>query len=372
MGLRAQSLSSGNGQLGGPLTGTTTEGRRLFDAGRVDFLENETVEEGLGPAFNGISCAGCHSVPVTGGVGNVSLLRAGRVQNGRFVEPAGGSLVHLFATEPRCQPQVPRDATIVSRRIPTPLFGAGLVEAIPDETLIALQDRPTDGVRGRAARVRDLETGTQRVGRFGWKSQHATLLAFSADAYLNEMGITNDLMPTEAGTGLTAGQLAACDPVPGIEDERDPITGRRSIDNFTNFMRFLAPIPSGPADSSTRRGEDLFASTGCAACHVPLLHTGPNTNAALDRKAVPAYSDFLLHDVGTGDGIEQGAASGDEFRTTPLWGLRFRKRLLHDGRALTPQQAIEAHGNSGDRARDRYRQLSPQELQALNAFLNSL
>ncbi len=136
-----------------------------------------------------MGCAGCYNLSTTGGVGNVSLLSAGKTQNGRYVEPAGGSLVHLFATDPCCQPQVPRDAPIVSRRTPTPLFGAGLVEAIPDDTIAGLQNRPNEGVRGRVARVRDLETGAQRVGRFGWKAQHGSLQSFSADAYLNEMGI---------------------------------------------------------------------------------------------------------------------------------------------------------------------------------------
>ncbi len=292
--------------------------------------------------------------------------------NGRYVEPQGGSLIHLFATGPRCQPQVPRDATIVARRIPTPLFGLGLVEAIPDETIAALQDRPLDGVRGRVARIRDLETGAFRAGRFGWKAQHASLLSFSADAYLNEMGITNDLLPNEAGTGLTASQLAACDPLPGIEDVRNPVTRLRSIDNFANFMRFLAPVSPAGGDLSAVRGELLFATTGCAACQFPLLRTGQSANPALDRKMVAAFSDFLLHDIGTGDGIEQGAASGDEFRTAPLWGLRFRKRLLHDGRALSPEQAIDAHANDAARARDRYRLLDAQSRQALVAFLNTL
>src|SRR5262249_9721067 len=154
------------------------------------------------------------------------------------------------------------------------------------------------------------------------KAQHATLLAFAADAYLNEMGITNDLMPNEAGTGMSPQQLATCDPMTSIEDVRDPITKLRSIDKFANFMRFLAPI--APAAGADNRGGNLFASVGCAACHVPSLKTGASTNPALNRKDVPAFSDFLLHDINTGDGIEQGAASGDEFRTAPLWGLRFR------------------------------------------------
>src|SRR5262249_20807863 len=151
-------------------------------------------------------------------------------------------------------------------------------------------------------------------------------------------------------------QLAACDPTPKIEDERDPVTRLRSIDKFANFMRFLAPVARAAFDT-TGRGDNLFASVGCAACHVPSLKTAASQKPALNRKDVPAFSDFLLHDIGTHDDIEQGAASGDEFRTAPLWGLRFRKRLLHDGRAITVEQAIEAHANDASRSRDRYHQL---------------
>lgn len=353
---------------GAALSGIGAEARALFEAGKEDFLENEDPADGLGPAFNGISCGGCHNLPAVGGTGNVTEVRAGRTVNGRFVEPEGGSLIHLFATDPRCQPAIPADAAVVAGRIPTPLFGAGLVEAIPDETLVGLQAAS----RGRVSRVRDLATGATRVGRFGWKAQHATLISFAADAYVNEMGITNDLLQSEVGSGITPTQLAACDPTPAVEDVRDPVTRRRGIDNFANFMRFLAPVEQAAMDGQARRGEMLFGSIGCATCHVPVLQTGRHENSALNRKNVPAYSDFLLHDVGTGDGIEQASASGNEFRTAPLWGLRFRKRLLHDGGAITPEQAIVAHGSEAAQARDRFRRLDQGERQALLAFLRTL
>ena len=175
-----------------------------FRLGLDDFLEVETSDEGLGPAFNATSCAVCHSVPAVGGTSTIAEVRAGRRgPRGEFIalDSSGESLFHLFSVPGHaCQPVIPPEATIIVRRVPIPVFGAGLVEAIPDETLLALEDpsdRNRDGVGGRAAIVVDRASGERRVGRFGWKAQHATLLAFSADAYRNEMGITNDLFQQE-------------------------------------------------------------------------------------------------------------------------------------------------------------------------------
>src|SRR5262249_42051043 len=159
--------------------------------------------------------------------------------------------------------------------------------AIPDETIRALEDpvdRNGDGVRGRAALVTDIATGDRRVGRFGWKAQHATLMAFGADAYRNEMGITNDLFPHELALGVTADRMRLCDPIPGIEDKLDPATRRRGIDNFASFMKFLAPIERAAGTEQTRAGEQIFAAIECSTCHVPTLTTGPSANPLFDRK----------------------------------------------------------------------------------------
>lgn len=287
------------------------------------------------------------------------------------------NLIDLFSNpEHGCQAQIPNDANVLIRRIPTPLFGAGLIEAIPDAAIRAGEDpgdRNGDGVSGRAASLIDIASQRERVGRFGWKAQHATLLAFAGDAYLFEMGITNDLFPDEVAAGISAQKLAECDKVPGIEDQRDPITGRRGIDNFANFMRFLAPLDREMnGGTEAQRGAQLFGDIGCAACHTPVMMTGPNGVQALDRKPVALYSNLLLHDIGTSDNIPQGAATGNEFRTAPLWGLRQRKMLLHDGRALTPSQAIDQHGREADRSRQRFRTIPPQDRQALLAFLNTI
>jgi CxxC motif-containing protein (DUF1111 family) len=303
-------------------------------------------------------------------------MRAGVVHDGRYEVPPGGDLVHLFSIgDHACQPQIPANANNLARRIPTPLFGAGLIEAIPDSVIRTWEDptdRNGDGVRGHAALVMDPATHTMRVGRFGWKAQQATLLAFAGEALRNEMGVTNDLFPNEIGTGLSAEQLKACDTVPDPEDKPDPETHLRGIDQFTNFMRFLAPVTPLPQNDSIHRGSELFSSIGCATCHVPVLLTGPSDVAALDHKAVNAYSDFLLHDVGTGDGVEQGAAKGGEFRTSPLWGLRFRKQLMHDGSALSPAEAIRQHRGESERSRQGFDHLDEREKGALLDFLASL
>jgi CxxC motif-containing protein (DUF1111 family) len=373
-------LGQGRGVLpGDPLPGITPREFTEFRLGLDDFLEVETAEEGLGPAFNGTSCAVCHNVPAIGGGGILLETRVGyRDAEGAFrgLNEAGDTLMHLFSTPAHgCQPIIPDDVTVIARRAPIPLFGAGLVEAIADDTLLALEDpldRDRDGVSGRAAMILDVATGQPRVGRFGWKAQHATLLAFGADAYRNEMGITNDLFQSEPGHGVAGDQMRRCDPLPEPEDVRDRATGRRGIDNFESFMRLLAPVVRSHADEVTRDGERIFAALGCGACHVPQLTTAPNANPLFDRRPVPLFSDLLLHDIGTGDGIQQGAAGPEEIRTPALWGLRVRRPLLHDGSAATIEEAIERHRNEAALARRGYASLPPEDRGRLLAFLRTL
>ena len=371
--------SQSPGTPGGALAGITPVEFEEFRMGLADFLEVEEAEEGLGPAFNGTSCAVCHSIPAVGGTGTIAEVRAGRRNARGEFEPfdeSGETLFHLFSLPTHgCQPIMPSDAGIVARRVPIAVFGAGLVEAIPDDTLIALEDpndRNGDGVSGRAGVVVDVGTGERRIGRFGWKAQHATLLAFSADAYRNEMGITNDLFPHEMAYGVTADRMRACDPIPDPEDVRDPRTRRRGIDNFASFMQFLAPIARGPIDDQVRSGERVFSAIGCAACHTPVLSTGPSSNPLFNRQPVPLFSDLLLHDVGTGDGIRQPPGEPNELRTPALWGLRFRRPLLHDGSAATTADAILRHGAEAELARRGYERASDTDRAALLAFLRSL
>ena len=377
--IRVIDLAAQSPRLGEPLPGITAFELEEFRLGLDDFLEVETSEEGLGPAFNGASCAVCHNVPVVGGAGVIGEIRAaGRDVNGRPVPLSrdGETLFQLFSIPLHgCQVQLPPEAVIIARRIPIPLFGAGLVEAIPDEAILARADPDDldgDGISGRAAIVRDLATGNSRVGRFGWKAQHATLLVFGADAYRNEMGITNDLFREELGVGLTAAQHARCDPLPDPEDRIDPATRRRGIDNFASFMRLLAPAGRGESGPLVAEGQQVFTTVGCSSCHTPQLTTGPSRERAFDRQPVPLFSDLLLHDVGTGDEIPQAAALPEEIRTPALWGLRFRRPLLHDGSAPTIADAIGRHGGEAEAARRRFEAASPSAREALIAFLKSL
>ena len=366
---------------GDALPGVTPAEFEEFRLGLDDFLEVETAEEGLGPAYNATSCAVCHSIPAIGGSGSIAEMRAGRRgADGRFEAlfsyPEGESLFHLFSVPGHaCQPLIPDDATIIARRISIPLFCAGLVEAIDDETLLALEDpfdRNRDGVSGRAAIVADLATGDRRVGRFGWKSQHATLLSFAADAYRNEMGITNQLLSEELAFGVSPERMKLCDPIPDPEDIPDPRTRRSGIDNFESFMKFLAPPARGPIDDQARIGDTMFAAIGCTTCHVPTLFTGAKANPLFNRRAVPLFSDLLLHDIGTGDGIEQASGAPDEIRTPALWGLRHRRPFLHDGSAATLDEAIRRHGREAELAQQGFDRLGDADRAALIAFLKSL
>ena len=366
-------------QAGDPLPGLTPHEFEAFRLGLDDFLEVETAEEGLGPAYNGTSCAECHSIPAVGGIAPVTTVRAGkRLADGRFedFDPARGSLFQLFSIPTHgCQSVIPPEANVIARRVPIPVFGAGLVEAIDDDTILALADpfdRNGDGISGRAAMVTDRASGDRRVGRFGWKSQVATLLEFSGDAYRNEMGITNDLFPDELTFNLSEAQLLDCDPIVEPEDIPELGTGLRGIDNFEAFMKFLAPPPRGPMTAEVLGGQEVFHAVGCATCHVPTLMTGANPNPLFDRRPVPLFSDLLLHDIGTGDGIRQADGEPEEMRTPALWGLRFRRPLLHDGSAATIAEAVLSHDGEARPSTERLATLSSTAVAELMAFLESL
>ena len=362
---------------GDPLPGITPSEFQEFRLGLEDFREVEEAADGLGPLFNGTGCAVCHNVPAIGGGSPMTELRGGfRDAAGVFHVVGGTTLFQMFSLpDHRCQAVIPPEANVVARRAPIPLFGAGLVEAVPDETLLALEDpfdRDRDGISGRAAVIVDKATGQRRVGRFGWKAQIATLLTFSGDAYTNEMGITNDVFPNEPRGGISEARLRECDRLRDPEDLVDPRTGKRAIDNFAAFMKFLAPAPRGTITDEVRVGEQVFAAVGCTACHVPALSTGANRSPALHRQTLRLFSDLLLHELGTGDGIEQDAAQPDEIRTPALWGLRLRRPLLHDGSAATPGDAVGRHAGEATGVMERYRALTSEQRRALLAFLDSL
>ncbi len=365
------------GQFGDPLREMTAAEFERFRLGLDDFLEVEEADEGLGPAFNGLSCAQCHSVPAIGGSSTVTEIRAGILhEDGSFEELPGGTVFQMFSIPTHAsQAVIPPEANVIAHRKALQLFGLGLVEAVPDEVFLSLEDpddRDGDGISGRAARVVDVDSGELRVGRFGWKAQQATLLTFGAEAYRDEMGITNALFPEEACPGGNREAVDLDDLVADPEDGPDRLTGLRGIDNFESFMRFLGAPPRGPVTEAAARGEQLFSRIGCDSCHLPSLQTGPDRSAALDQRVFHPYGDFLLHDIGTGDGIQQADASPFEIRTPPLWGVRVRAPFLHDGRAPTLESAIGQHDGEARASRLRFESLPLEEKQALLAFLRSL
>lgn len=369
----------GTTRLGGPLRGLDAAELARFSAGLADFEDVETIENGLGPVFNEAACVTCHTAPTGGTMGRAET-RFGRTGAGGFdpLAELGGSLLQDHAIGPVTTPAgshtfvpevVPGSATVTARRITTPLFGLGLVDAVPDALLLALarlESHYAPATAGTPNLVTEIRTGATRVGRFGWKAQVPTLHQFAGDAYVNEMGITNPEFPTENAPQGDAAALAF-NPAPGLNDDGD------GVDNFSDFMTLLGAPPRGPRSVQTEIGAVVFRQIGCANCHTPTLVTGASPVRALSHKAFQPYSDFLLHDMGAlGDGIVQGAATGSRMRTAPLWGLSARPTYLHDGRANTPEAAILAHAGQGNDARDRFTRLSTRSRVALLTFLHSL
>jgi hypothetical protein len=274
-------------------------------------------------------------------------------------------------------------------RAATPLFGLGLVEAVADRTLINLAQSEPAAIKGEAREI--TEFGHKRVARFGWKEDHATLRGFAGDAYLNEMGITNPDNPHELSQcALNKSQFGVVLQVnDGVEDTTDP-DGRADIDRFSDFMRGLNPPPALVQNASAQNGALLFASSGCAGCHAPALTTDANPasfippstggvhlsstlNTALANQTFHPYSDFLLHDMGSlGDGITSGSAGPSMMRTAPLWGVRAKSVLLHDGRAGDLPTAIELHDGQGKIAADAFKALNAQQQQDLINFLETI
>ena len=363
--------------FGQPLAGLSSAELARFDAGLDEFNEVETPEQGLGPAFNDVSCGTCHLSPAVGGGSEILETRFGRTgADGRFdgMPESGGSLIQKngIGASGDCEylaELVPADATIFADRRTTPLFGLGLVDATPDLTFYAIRAEELlnpDGIAGKVSVVPNISTGRNAVGKFGWKAQNPTLFQFSGDAYVNEMGVTSPQFPDENCPGGDCDSLS-CNPAPGLNDDGSGVAA------FADFMTFLAPPPRGPVTASAAAGELVFRGVGCVGCHRSVLRTGANPVPALNKVLYHPWSDFLLHDMGAlGDGITQNNATGKLMRTAPLWGLRKVTRFLHDGRATTYEQAILAHDGQGRRSRDRFAALPGWQKTLLYAFLNSL
>ena len=371
---------------GAPLHGLTAVQLELFEAGKVLFGTPILVEDGLGPIFNKSNCRSCHTNP-DGGNGSIAVTHFGiEDDKGEFINLPGGSLFQLAAIASGCEETVPDEATLVVNRATPGMLGFGLVEAIPDAQIAALED-PTDadndGISGRVHWVTAAEDDTDqlRAGRFGWKSIVATVLTFSGDAGKNELGLTNALFPEENAPNGDIKRRDLCDDVADPEDHPDS-EGFTFIERVTHFQRFLAAPPQTP--KSGMSGETIAEAAGCFACHHAAAYTIPNDpllEEAIRGKTIKAYSDFLLHDVGLlGDGLPQGDAGGNEFRTTPLMGMRDRDLFVHDGRIGSGtfedrvRAVIAAHGPYGEGAASAlaFDALPSDDQTSLIAFLDSL
>ena len=432
--------------------------RRKADQGFFEEVE-QIAPDGLGPLYNAQSCRECHQTPVSGAASQVSELRVGHVDShGFFQNPeipinhgaqviTGRTLVNDRAICAEIQEHAPASETIRTFRLTTNTLGDGYVEAIPDATLLSIrrqQCRESHGrICGQAVKVLVPDSeGPDRIGRFGWKDQHASLLAFAADAYLNEMGITNHLQPDEVTT-ICSPPVATVVPNKDATKITEPNSlpdptdnNLEDIDHFASFMRSLkAPARDETiaAAPEAKHGEELFSKIGCSSCHVTTIVTGKSPAApggpglhpeAVENRTIHPYSDFLLHNVGTGDGIsialvehfgrervqkrlaEQGAttenskqledecsesyqtavAEGEKqpklfrdtqcarnkIRTAPLWGLRLRSRLMHDGDSITVIGAIDRHKGESHEVIERFHRLKPAEQEAVLTFLSSL
>jgi CxxC motif-containing protein (DUF1111 family) len=401
-----------------------------FEDDKAVFEEVDVVEDGLGPVYNAQSCKECHQNPVTGAISQISELRAGHTINNTFFDAPGGSLInHRGIPTPNYDGSTNKSAKVQERVPPLytagiigggpPITGAeetrtfrtslntlgdGFVEAIADGTLISIANQQkgqtNQEVHGLVINVPVLEAGNRlRVGRFGWKNQHASLVSFSGDAYLNEIGITNFLVPDEnTSLGRYVGFGTIFDIVPDntpCEDDPSIICGEDAEQDVEVFAEFMRATKAPPQDKDiqtqfpeTAAGAALFEQMNgqysCSVCHVPSILTAPRCQPinggafqvpeALARKIIRPFGDFLLHDIGTGDFIVQngGPITRTRVRTAPLWGVRTRVNLMHDGLTFTFNDAILRHAGEASAVRARYQALLPADKAKLIAFLESL
>jgi CxxC motif-containing protein (DUF1111 family) len=362
-----------------------------LEAAEEEFIGPEGVLDGLGPIFNAAGCGECHTAnpmfdpnnfdrKLTGASSEISERRAAfwDSRRGNYRDHPGGSLIQTRSLRPYEQERVLPGHNVIAIRSTLSVLGDGFVEAIGNDTLEDIAREQPSSQRGQLISVPILERpGTTRFGRFGHKGQQASLVSFSADAYVNEMGITSPLQPVEN----TFNGKTVEDPVPGLDDEGV------DVELFALFMR-STKVPPVDADlartSDARDGRRIFDQIECSVCHTPTIVTAPpgtsiNGGAlkvakTLGNKIIHPFSDFLLHDLDTGDGIIQngGPSTRNKIRTIPLWGLRARSRFMHDNLSFSVEDAIARHGNQGARARDKFNQLSSSDKRKVLTFLNSI
>lgn len=366
-----------------------------FALDQANFEAREGNDSGLGPVYNATICVDCHQNPVTGGPSQITEIRAGHLDsNGNFVNPTiyinhgknvikGRSLINDRAICPQAEEHLPPSENIRALRAVLNTLGDGFVEAVDDQTLIdigAEQRKLTNGkIAGETVEVPILEAmGATRIGRFGWKDQHGSVLSFSADAYLNEVGISNRLKPKDT--------TSVCKTTKDPEDNQDAI-GLFGIDHFAQFIRGTRVPPRDRTlvgQPDVIAGEAIFARIECSICHVSRIVTAPPGTSinggtfvipdALGNKIIHPFSDFLLHDVGTGDGIVQVGPQDTQhkLRTAALWGLRTKTRFMHDLKSESFDSAILRHQGEASDSVQKFKQLTPEEQKQLFAFLSSL
>ncbi|MCM3902981.1 MAG: hypothetical protein ND866_14840 [Pyrinomonadaceae bacterium] len=371
----------------------TERGNGTFEDNLFIFSERETIEDGLGPTFNDTGCVECHQFPDPGAFAQNMEFRAGRVSNGNFVDNPGGQLIHARATDSDIVEHIDTAQTVKAFRVVLSTLGDGFVECISNTSLINNVASQPSAQRGTLTNVPVVEANNAlRVGRFGWKAQHASLQSFSGDAYLNEMGITN---PFDGSGGNTENPASTAEGVKNVtfpspfDPAQDPEDDGDDVLAFADFMAATrAPGRQNPIPFSDRdnvdRGESLFKQIGCEVCHTDTFITAaPNTlinggafrvPAALGNKKIHPFSDFALHNIGTGDGIVQngGQSSANQIRTAALWGLRARNRLMHDGLTVTVFDAIQRHAGQATNARNAFNGLSSGSRSDVIKFLLSL
>jgi CxxC motif-containing protein (DUF1111 family) len=393
-GFQTPTLASNPGTLS-TSNGLAEPNGDTFAIDQAVFETSHDPSTGLGPLYNATSCVTCHQNPVTGGASQITEIRVGhRDDNGNFVNPTvsindgtsttgGRSLINDRAICAQAEEHVPESENVRTLRAVLNTLGDGFVEAVDDNTLVAIaQGQPAQSgglIQGEVIRVPVLEApGQTRVGRFGWKNQHSSLLSFVADAYLNEMGVTSRLKPVDS--------TMVCKSTQDPEDHPDDI-GMADIDHFAQFIRGTQAPPRDAtiaASPDAQAGQKLFESTGCNICHVESITTaaqGAPINEgmytvpeALANKVIHPFGDFLLHDIGTGDGIVQAGPqdTSEKMRTAPLWGLRTKSRYMHDLTSLTLEDAIARHKGDARRITHQFKSLTATEQQQLIMFLKSL
>lgn len=411
--LAAVNIPAKAANFGDPVPGLTSGQLSDFNTGQNSFYMRIGTANGLGPVFNNRSCANCHFAPTTGGAGSSLVTFFGRNSGGVFdpLTSQGGPVLHDNTISTNFSQmtmtnavdmaseltnsfintnyfeKIPSNANVIAQHSTLPLYGSGLIEAIPDSEIISNAAVPNaDHIVGTVAYVTDPVTGQQKVGRFGWKAQHADVLAFVADAANNEIGRTSRFFPVGHAPNGNTNTYNALNQVADPNDNIDG-TGKADIDRIADYLRLLGAPPTTALSSNALAGQALFSQIGCAICHTPAMTTAANfvpvsdlaieTNTvitALSSQTVPLYSDLLLHNMGSlNDGIALRGAATNQMKTPPLWGLASSAPYLHDGRATNSLDvAIRLHAGDAALAAGRYVGLTTNQQSQIVTFLKAL